>query len=68
LLHRLVRGSPAFGTVTVGSRADLLLLEANPLADNANTGRIAGVIVGGEWYPRARLASLREGTASRLAR
>jgi Amidohydrolase family len=67
-LHGLVRGSPAFGTITVGGRADLLLVEANPLVDIANTARIAGVIVRGEWYPRARLASLREGAARRLAR
>jgi imidazolonepropionase-like amidohydrolase len=67
-LHRHVRGTPAFGTVTVGSRADLLLVEANPLADIANAARIAGVIVRGEWYPRARLASLREAAARRLAR
>ena len=30
--------------------------------------RIAGVIVRGEWYPRACLASLREAAARRLAR
>lgn len=31
------------GTVTPGSRADLVLLEANPLDDIANTRRVAGV-------------------------
>ena len=36
-----------FGTVAVGQRADLLLLEANPLENVANAGRRAGVIV--EW-------------------
>ena len=33
-----------FGTVAVGQRADLLLLEANPLENVANVGRRAGVI------------------------
>ncbi|MEZ4867224.1 MAG: amidohydrolase family protein [Caldilineaceae bacterium] len=38
-----------WGTVTVGKTADLLLLRANPLADIANTTRIAGVMVKGRW-------------------
>jgi hypothetical protein len=37
------------GTVAVGKRADLLLLEANPLEDVRNVGRRAGVMVGGRW-------------------
>jgi imidazolonepropionase-like amidohydrolase len=44
-----------FGTVEVGKRADLLLLEANPLVDITNTRQIAGVMVGGRWYTRADL-------------
>ena len=43
------------GTVAVGRRADLVLLDANPLADVANAGRIAGVMVGGRWLPREEL-------------
>jgi len=42
-----------FGTVTVGRRADLLLLEANPLSDVANVARRAGVMVNGRWLPEA---------------
>ena len=68
LLHRYLRGSPAFGTVTAGSRADLLLLEANPLTDIANAARIAGGIVQGEWYERGRIDSLRVAAAGRFAR
>ncbi|MGH9311804.1 MAG: amidohydrolase family protein [Vicinamibacterales bacterium] len=37
------------GTVTAGKRADLILLDANPLADIANTTKIAGVMLGGRW-------------------
>ena len=44
-----------FGTVTVGRRADLLLLEANPLEDIARTARRAGVMVGGRWLPEAEI-------------
>jgi imidazolonepropionase-like amidohydrolase len=35
------------GSVAVGKRADLVLLEADPLADIANTRRITAVVVRG---------------------
>jgi cytosine/adenosine deaminase-related metal-dependent hydrolase len=44
-----------FGTVEVGKRADLVLLEANPLEDIANTRQIAGTMVRGRYYSRADL-------------
>ena len=49
--------SPAgdFGTVTVGKRADLLLVEGNPLKDIATLSRPAGVMVRGRWFPQAEL-------------
>lgn len=39
----------AFGTVEVGKRADLILLDANPLDDIDNVRRRAGVMVAGRW-------------------
>lgn len=39
------------GTVAVGKRADLLLLEGNPLQDIRNMARKAGVLVRGRWLP-----------------
>jgi imidazolonepropionase-like amidohydrolase len=39
------------GTVTVGKRADLLLLDANPLADVRNIAGKAGVMANGRWLP-----------------
>jgi imidazolonepropionase-like amidohydrolase len=52
------------GTITVGKQADLLLLEANPLADISNTQRRAGVMIRGQWLARpdidARLAGIAE--------
>jgi hypothetical protein len=40
-----------FGTVAVGNRADLVLLNANPLAGVGNLARRAGVMVRGRWVP-----------------
>jgi imidazolonepropionase-like amidohydrolase len=51
-----------FGTVAPGRRADLILLDADPLVDVANLERRAGVMVAGRWLPeaeiRARLAEI----------
>ena len=41
------------GVVAAGRRADLLLLDANPLQDVGNSSRIAGVLVNGRWLPKA---------------
>jgi imidazolonepropionase-like amidohydrolase len=43
------------GTVDVGKRADLVLLNGHPLEDIRNTARPAGVMVGGRWLSRAAL-------------
>ena len=37
------------GSVRTGKRADLLLLDADPMSNIANTQRIAGVVVAGRW-------------------
>lgn len=42
-----------FGAVAPGRRADLILLEADPLADVANVRRRAGVMVNGRWLSEA---------------
>jgi imidazolonepropionase-like amidohydrolase len=59
IIGRHVRSDASFGTVKVGSRADLVLLERNPLTDIRNAAAIAGVIVKGTWFARATLDSLR---------
>jgi hypothetical protein len=41
-----------FGTVEVGKRADLILVEGNPLEDVRNVHRQAGVMVRGRWFPQ----------------
>jgi imidazolonepropionase-like amidohydrolase len=43
------------GTVAVGRRADLVLLEGNPLVDIQATRRAAGVMVAGRWLSRQAL-------------
>jgi hypothetical protein len=44
-----------YGSVDVGKVADLVLLEANPLVDIANTQKIAMVVYGGNIYTRRDL-------------
>jgi imidazolonepropionase-like amidohydrolase len=49
-------GTPEeFGTIEPGRRADLILLEANPLDDIANVRQRAGVMVRGHWMPEAEI-------------
>jgi imidazolonepropionase-like amidohydrolase len=45
------------GTITPGARADLVLLDANPLEDIRNTRRIQGVVLRGEWVVREQQAT-----------
>ena len=44
-----------FGMVEVGRRADLILLDGNPLQDIRNVHRQAGVMVRGKWLPKAEI-------------
>jgi imidazolonepropionase-like amidohydrolase len=44
-----------FGTVTVGNRADLVLLGSNPLDDLENLTDRVGVMVRGRWVTRAEI-------------
>lgn len=46
------------GTIAAREPADLVLLDANPLADIANTRRIAGVMLGGRWFARGDLDTM----------
>ncbi len=43
------------GTIAVGKRADLLLLDANPLQDIRNVAVKSGVMVNGRWLPWAEI-------------
>jgi hypothetical protein len=48
------------GTVAAGQKADLLLLDANPLENIGNSRRIAGVMVRGRWFAREDIAGMLE--------
>ncbi len=43
------------GTVEIGRIADLVLLDANPLEDISNSGRVHGVLVAGRWATAVEL-------------
>ncbi|HUP43990.1 MAG TPA: amidohydrolase family protein [Thermoanaerobaculia bacterium] len=49
------RNEDSFGTVEKGKRADLILLEGNPLDDISSVAKIAGVMVNGRWLSRAEI-------------
>ena len=48
----------SLGTVEKGKLADLVLLDADPLAQIGNTQRIAGVVVAGRFMPKAELRKM----------
>lgn len=50
-----VPGAERFGVIDPGARADLVLVDANPLTDVANLSRIHGVMVRGRWLSAAEL-------------
>jgi cytosine/adenosine deaminase-related metal-dependent hydrolase len=53
-----------FGTIAPGSRADLVLLEKNPLDDIGNLTLRSGVMLRGRWYPIADLEAMLEKIAT----
>jgi imidazolonepropionase-like amidohydrolase len=61
-----LRGLGEFGTVEKGKRADLILLDANPLEDITNTERRAGVMARGRWLSAAELQKMLDDIAPRF--
>jgi imidazolonepropionase-like amidohydrolase len=55
---RYLGAADSLGSIVPGQVADLVLLDADPLADIRNTRRIAAVILRGRVLDRARLDSL----------
>ncbi len=47
------------GVVRAGAKANLLLLDADPLADISNTMRMSGVMLKGRWHDTAAMAAMR---------
>jgi len=55
------------GTVERGKLADLVLLDANPLDDIANTRRISAVVLAGRYLDRPALDRLLQGVETAAA-
>ncbi|HEX7242350.1 MAG TPA: amidohydrolase family protein, partial [Longimicrobiaceae bacterium] len=55
---RYLGRADSLGTVAAGKLADLVLLDADPLADVRNTRRIRAVVAGGRYLDRAALDRL----------
>lgn len=56
------------GTIAPGKRADLVLLEGNPLVDIRQTERILGVMVRGRWLTQSKIAERLDAVARDNAR
>jgi imidazolonepropionase-like amidohydrolase len=63
-----LKGDGRFGTVAVGNRADLVLLNANPLETTSNLTKRAGVMVKGRWVSAADIEKGLAELESRYAR
>ena len=49
-----ITGADDFGTIEVGKRADLFLVEENPLDNVARISDLRGVMTAGRWYSKAK--------------
>jgi imidazolonepropionase-like amidohydrolase len=55
---QVLRIADSLGTVAAGKVADLVLLDADPLADIYNTLKIRAVVANGRYFDRAALDTL----------
>ena len=62
-----LRRSEQFGRVAPGYRADLLLVDGNPLEDIRSVENISGVMVRGRWLDRAEIDDRRATLAAHYA-
>jgi imidazolonepropionase-like amidohydrolase len=55
-----------WGTIAAGRRADLVLLDADPLSDIRNTTSISAVSIGGRWFSRQQLDAMVRDAKSKI--
>ena len=55
------------GTIEKGKRADLILLDANPLENISNTEKRSGVMLKGKYYTQAEMNKWLDEIAPRIA-
>lgn len=48
------------GTIEIGKRSDLVLLDANPLEDIANSSKVGGVLIRGRWISGEKIQQMME--------
>lgn len=64
---RFLKQQSDYGSVDAGKVADILLLDADPIADITATRRIHALVLRGDLLDRRRLDGLLEGVAGRVA-
>lgn len=52
--------SDEFGTISIGKKANLILVRGNPLDDVANIKKRVGVLMVGKWFDESQLLDLLE--------
>jgi imidazolonepropionase-like amidohydrolase len=62
-----LKAEKEFGTVEVGRRGDLILVDDNPLKDVANVAKRSGVMVRGWWLPETELRKMLDDLAASYA-
>ncbi len=64
-VQRYINKDTRFGRIAKGYRADMILLEDNPLEDVRNVRNISAVAANGRWYKKEQLDARRKEMASR---
>lgn len=60
-------GKKEYGSIAAGKKADILLLDANPLINISNTQKIYGVIAKGQWMDQKNITASLEMIAQKTA-
>jgi imidazolonepropionase-like amidohydrolase len=64
---QFLRREATMGTVDEGKNADLVLLDANPVADVANLDKVSGVFLKGKYFSKDALDKMKSDVASAYA-